>query len=342
MIDPLLGTASITAAFFAGILALLAPCCVTFLLPAYLASGMQHGRWQLVRMTLVFSAGLAAVLLPVAWGVAGLAQLVPQLHRELFFVGGVLLLALGALALTGRWSLPMPWAPSVRGRGTASTFALGAFSGIASSCCAPVLAGVLALGVIAPSWWVAMGVGLAYVFGMVFPLLLLAALGQRFDLLSHPALRARRLEIRLGPWNASVPSTNLFSAALLWAMGLFVLWLGASGETAYAPPFLQDAYLTLRGLFDRITEGLAGAGPFAVAFLAAVVAALLLRATRRRSEDARREMDPVCGMPVVIGADTPTAEHDGGTYYFCCVRCRATFLRDPRPFLETSLAATVP
>lgn len=342
MTDPLLGTASITAAFFGGILALLAPCCVTFLLPAYLASGVQQGRWQLVRMTTIFSAGLAAILLPVAWGIAGLAQLVPQLHRELFFVGGMLLFTLGTLALTGRWSLPMPWAPTVRGRGAASTFALGAFSGVASSCCAPVLAGVLALGVIAPSWWVAMGVGLAYVFGMVFPLLLAAALGQRFDLLSHPALRARRLELWLGSWSTSVLSTNLFSAVLLWAMGLFVLWLGASGEIAYAPPLLQDAYLALRGVFDRITEALAGAGPFVVVLLAAVVAALLLRGARGRSEDAQPATDPVCGMPVVVSANTPSAEHEGATYHFCCQRCRETFLRDPQPFVETSFAAGVP
>lgn len=342
MIDPLLGTASITAAFFAGILALLAPCCVTFLLPAYLASGVQHGRWQLVRMTTIFSAGLAAVLLPVAWGVAGLAQLVPQFHRELFFVGGVLLLGLGTVALTGRWSLPMPQAPRARGRGAAATFALGAFSGVASSCCAPVLAGVLALSIVAPTWWVAMAVGLAYVFGMVFPLLLVAALGQRFDLLSHPALRARRLEIGLASWRTTVLSTNLFSALLLWAMGLFVLWLGASGETAYAPPVLQDAYLWLRGVFDRVTERLAGAGPFVVALLAALLAALLLRAGRRRSAGVAASNDPVCGMPVAVSVDTPRAEHEGTTYHFCCRRCRDAFVRDPGAFVESPLATSVP
>lgn len=281
MIDPLLGTASITAAFFGGILALLAPCCLTFLLPSYLAAGVHQGRWQLVRMTLVFSAGLALVLLPVAWGLAGLAQLLPQLHRELFFVGGLLLIGLGALSLTGRWSLPMPWSPRLgAGPGTASVFALGAFSGAASSCCAPVLAGVLALTVVAPSWWLGIGIGAAYVFGMVFPLLLVAVFGQRFDLLSHPALRPRPVTI-LG---RTVTSTNLAAAMLLWAMGGLVLWLGFTGQGAFSPEFVTGVYGWLRGVFDAASAQLGAAGPLFVLALAALVLILALRAPRRPRE----------------------------------------------------------
>lgn len=282
MIDPLLGTASITAAFFGGILALLAPCCLTFLLPSYLAAGIQQGRWQLVRMTLVFSAGLALVLLPVAWGVAGLAQLLPQLHRELFFVGGLLLLGLGALSLTGRWAVPMPWSPRLGSPSTASMFALGAFSGAASSCCAPVLAGVLALSVVAPTWWVAIGIGLAYVFGMVFPLLLVALFGQRFDLLSHPALRPRPLTIRIRSGQWTITTTNLAAALLLWAMGALVLWLGFTGESTYSPEFLTGGYLWLRGVFDALVERLGPSSPLIVLAAAAIVLLLLARGPRAR------------------------------------------------------------
>ncbi len=281
MIDPLLGTASIAAAFFGGILALLAPCCLTFLLPSYLAAGLHHGRWQLMRMTLTFSAGLALVLLPVAWGIAGLAQLLPQLHRELFFLGGLLLIGLGVLSLTGRWSLPMPWSPRLGPPSTASVFALGAFSGAASSCCAPVLAGVLALGVVAPTWWVAIGIGLAYVFGMVFPLLLVALFGQRFDLLSHPALRPRALTLRLGSQSWTVTTTNLAAALLLWAMGALVLWLSFTGDSAYSPEFLTGAYLWLRGVFDALTQGLGAFGPLAVLALGLLVLLLIVRMPRR-------------------------------------------------------------
>jgi xanthine dehydrogenase accessory factor len=36
-------------------------------------------------------------------------------------------------------------------------------------------------------------------------------------------------------------------------------------------------------------------------------------------------IDPICGMTVVVGADTPSLEHGGGNVYFCCARCRQAF-----------------
>jgi len=36
-------------------------------------------------------------------------------------------------------------------------------------------------------------------------------------------------------------------------------------------------------------------------------------------------IDPICGMTVVVRADTPSLEHDGGTVYFCCAGCRQAF-----------------
>ena len=286
MIDPLLGTASIAAAFFAGILALLAPCCLTFLLPSYLAAGLQHGRWQLLRMTLVFSAGIAVVLLPIAWGIGGLAQLLPQLHRELFLAGGLLLFVLGGLSLTGRWSIPMPWSPRPASTGAMSIFALGAFSGAASSCCAPVLAGVLALSLVAPTLWIALGIGLAYVFGMVFPLLLVALLGQRFDFLSHPALRPRPITLRWGGRSLQTSTTSAAAALLLWAMGGLVIWLGLTGDSSYSPDLLQGAYLWLRDIFDALTQRLGAFGPLAVLALALLVLLLIVRMPRRSAPGA--------------------------------------------------------
>lgn len=36
-------------------------------------------------------------------------------------------------------------------------------------------------------------------------------------------------------------------------------------------------------------------------------------------------VDPICGMTVMIDADTPRSDHGGQTSYFCCDGCRATF-----------------
>jgi xanthine dehydrogenase accessory factor len=40
-------------------------------------------------------------------------------------------------------------------------------------------------------------------------------------------------------------------------------------------------------------------------------------------------VDPVCGMTVRADASSHPYEHDGVTYYFCCVGCRDTFAKNP-------------
>ena len=47
-------------------------------------------------------------------------------------------------------------------------------------------------------------------------------------------------------------------------------------------------------------------------------------------------VDPVCGMTVAVGAETPSAEHAATTYWFCCSGCRDRFARDPETFLATT------
>src|SRR4030043_342607 len=158
---------STVAAFLGGMIALAAPCCVTFLLPAYLASAFR-ARTALLAMTLVFALGVAAVLMPITLGVAALSRLINQYHGEVFVVGGLLLILLGVWSLAGK-NISLPLRPtSLSDRPTAlSVFSLGVFSGAASSCCAPVLAGVLTLSAISSSLPQSIAVGLAYVAGVV-------------------------------------------------------------------------------------------------------------------------------------------------------------------------------
>jgi xanthine dehydrogenase accessory factor len=47
----------------------------------------------------------------------------------------------------------------------------------------------------------------------------------------------------------------------------------------------------------------------------------------RRSARAVTAVDPVCGMTVTVTAGTPSAEHDGETFHFCCEGCREAFAR---------------
>jgi len=51
------------------------------------------------------------------------------------------------------------------------------------------------------------------------------------------------------------------------------------------------------------------------------------REQRAAPAPAATAVDPVCGMTVTITPGTPSAEHDGETFHFCCEGCREAFAR---------------
>lgn len=221
--DSLFFQTSMVAAFLGGVIALAAPCCVTFLLPAYLASAFR-ARYSLLAMTFVFAAGVAVILLPITLGVAALSRLIAQYHAEVFLVGGLFLITLGLWSLAGKnFALPIHHGPLADRPTVMSVFSLGVFSGAASSCCAPVLAGVLTLSAMSSSLPQATGLGLAYVAGMVSPLVVIALLWERFNLSNNVIVRGRALTLRLGAATWRIHSTNLLAGFLFVAVGVFVI-----------------------------------------------------------------------------------------------------------------------
>ncbi|MBI2765919.1 MAG: cytochrome c biogenesis protein CcdA [Chloroflexi bacterium] len=221
--DPTLYEASIVAAFLGGVIALAAPCCVTFLLPAYLASAFR-ARYALLAMTLVFAAGVAVVLLPITLGVAAVSRLTAGYHSEVFLIGGLFLVILGIWSLAGRnLNLPIHRGQLGDRPTVVSVFSLGVFSGAASSCCAPVLAGVLTLSAMSSSLPQATGLGLAYVAGMVSPLVVIALLWEKFNLSNNIIVRGRPVALRAGRLRWRVHSTNLLAGVLFVAVGVFVI-----------------------------------------------------------------------------------------------------------------------
>lgn len=44
---------------------------------------------------------------------------------------------------------------------------------------------------------------------------------------------------------------------------------------------------------------------------------------------------PISGEEFVVEANSPHAEHDGKTYYFCCPGCRKKFESDPAKFTKS-------
>ena len=272
----LLSTGSILAAFFAGAVALFSPCCIVFLFPAYLSSAVKNRRWKLLPLTFVFALGLAVVLLPVTLGVGMVMTTLRRFHTPLYAVGGVLMLALAMLALIGRsWSMPsFVRSPSVERSDTAGVFALGVFSGVASSCCAPVMAGVMALSALSGSVIGAGSLGLAYVFGMVFPLFLMGLLWDRLNLGERRILQAKPVRFRLAGRTINTNTVNIGVSIAFAAMGGFVLFLAANGNTTQAPGFqlaigrwLSSVSIDVVRFLKPVPEPILGLGLLALAAL---------------------------------------------------------------------------
>ncbi len=276
---------SVIAAVVAGVIALFAPCCISVMLPAYFASSFQNRR-IMTAMTFLFAAGIATVILPLAMGASLLRQIFLEEHTTVYVVGGALMLALGAYTLLGgRINLPMPGRRTSHSKGPFGVYTLGVFSGVASSCCAPVLAGVIALSGVASSFTVAVGLGAAYVFGMVVPLFVIALLWERRDWASSRLFRPRSYTYRLGSLHRTISGTGMASGILLALMGIATVWLGLTSEAMPAASDWQaDVAVRVQAAGAAVTDALAWIPPWlGAAFVAALVAALAYRAYRQLS-----------------------------------------------------------
>lgn len=243
---------SLTSAFLSGLLALFAPCCITFLLPSYFASIFQRRR-QIVLMTGVFFLGLATILLPISLGVAWLSSFFAGYHSVIFTLGGILLILYGVLSFFGKTvMIPLHFTPDLqKSRGTFGVYSLGIFSGIASSCCAPVLAGMLTLAAISASLPLALIIGLAYIFGMTLPLFVLSLVWDSRKLGRSKLFRGRPIRFSIGRWSHIVHSTHLLVSAIFILIGGFVLYTALAGEAAEASSWQIALNASMQG---RITQ----------------------------------------------------------------------------------------
>lgn len=255
MMGALLAGGSIIAAFFAGAIALFSPCCVVFLLPSYLATAVKNRKWKLLPLTLMFATGIAVVLLPVMLGFGILSNTLQRWHTPLYYLGGILLIVLGALSFVGRsWHMSsFVRSPDLeRGGDTGGIFLLGIFSGVASSCCAPVLAGVMTLSALSKSLVGSSVLGLAYVFGMSFPLFLIALFWDRFNLGEKRFLQAKPVNVKIAGKQIATNTINLAAAAAFWIMGAIVLVLAANGNTTATPGFQRSIGRWLTSFLLRV------------------------------------------------------------------------------------------
>ena len=270
-------TGSALAAFLAGMVAFFAPCCAFVMLPTYLASVTGASRWRTAALTGVFIFGVASIVWPLTVGAAGLSQLISANHETMFLIGGVMMLAVGLATLRG-WM----WhhAPSVGGgdpSGVVSVYLMGVFAGAATGCCAPVLAGAIAIAGVSGSWWAGAVLGLFYLFGLVSPLLLSAAgVGKLRGRLRDPKVACSVLGRRI-----RMTLSRLVGGIAFITLGTYVLVLAFTGEAKTAPGFQKAFGNWLRARATDLNSAVpAGAGWAVMLTLALAVGYLALRSLR--------------------------------------------------------------
>lgn len=248
MID-LLTAGSLAAAFAAGMVAFFAPCCAGVMTPAYLAAIGGGRRLRVARLTAIYVAGVAAVVLPITLGAAVLASYVSSWHPQLFVFGGLMMIGV-AVALWRGTMLPID-VPQPRLTGsTLSVFGLGLFSGAATACCAPVLAGAIALS--ATSGTIAGGLllGTAYVAGMMAPLIPLALLYGE----AKKKVRDPRVTLHLGEHAKRIGLMRLIGVVVFAGFGTLFIGLALTGNSETAPGFQVTLGRWVRELSDYLDE----------------------------------------------------------------------------------------
>ena len=284
----LLLSASIIAAFIAGVAALFAPCCITVLLPSYFASIFREKR-KVFLMTFIFFLGILAVFLPIGLGAAVLGQFFSRYHNMVFGVGGIFLAVLGVIILTGKhFSLPFKVHPALKKHSVVSVFMLGIFSGIATTCCAPVLAGVLALAALPGSIFWGGIYTLSYVFGMVAPLFLISLFLDRINFeQKFQRIFSRPIRYRLGGKEINIAVSEAVSGITFLAMGGLILYLALNNRL-----FMQvGGYQTSLNIYlTKVLQSISGivqAVPEYVwaLLLVIIISGIVWRAIRQFSKD---------------------------------------------------------
>lgn len=220
---------SLIAAFVAGIVALFAPCCISFLLPAYLGNVFKE-KEKIVFMTLVFGAGIFVIMMPAVLGIAALSKALFIYHDSIYVLGGVIMLISSAIVFLGL-KLPMPNFGHTMGNKTdvLSVFTLGIFSGITSACCAPVLIGILTLTFLSPNFFGALAIGGMYVLGMVMPLLFISVFFSG-KMNRFMFLRKKLFSVRFLGEGRAIIASNFIASIIFAFTGIMIMYLKAIGK----------------------------------------------------------------------------------------------------------------
>lgn len=278
-------------ALLGGLVALLAPCCVSVMLPAYLSAGFRR-RTGVLAATLIFALGVATVIVPISLGATALLALVTEQHALVFTLAATAMLVGGVAMLLG-WKPRLPMIPgrAPTGNGFGSVYGLGVFSGVASSCCAPVLAGIVILSGTTASFPAALAVSFTYVVGMVAPLAVFALLWERKDWRARKWLNQRQVTLRLGPVARTMTFGTAASAFLLIVIAALTYIQAAVGPGMGADGWLLQITADLQHVASVGATALSWVPGWAIAAVLVVGTAFIIWQAHRNSARAESSAD---------------------------------------------------
>lgn len=252
--------ASIIVSFIAGMLALFAPCCITFLLPVYLAN-IFRSKTRVFLSTLIFTLGIATIILPLALGFKIILEIFFENHALIYYIGSFLMVLFGLIILFKvkffhfNFKFPQQELVSNTPNDTdlnkkvefGSLYFLGIISGLSTACCAPVLAGAVVLAGLSPVLFQVILIALSYTAGIVFPLFL----GTLF-FESRPLYSVRNF-LNLNIFGYSLG--NLISAFLMIIVGIWIAILnyqnkiGMGGTSEFLNQIIGKLNLSIGNFF---------------------------------------------------------------------------------------------
>lgn len=267
----------ILGAFLGGVLSLLSPCSA-LLLPSFFAYAFD-GIGTLIARTGLFFAGLAAVLVPLGAGVGAVGSAITRYREVTTVVGALVLIGLGLIIIAGKGFTFGPaqrLAGAIRVSTPLSVVILGAVYGLAGFCSGPLLGAVLTVAIThgqAAYGGLLMGV---YAAGMTMPLLVLAAVWNRFSLGRRTWLRGRVL--RLGPLRTH--TTSLISGLLF--IGIGILFLLTDGTANMGGVIGVDSQVRLQSWLADVSDEVSNLAVLLAAVLV-LMAVLIFRIVRART-----------------------------------------------------------
>jgi len=280
-VSNLLMAGSLAAAFAAGMVAFFAPCCAGVMMPAYLAAIGGGHRLRVARLTAIYVAGVSLVVLPITLGAAALASYVSKWHPQMFTLGGLMMIGV-AVALWRGTMLPIG-IPQPKLTGSAlSVFGLGVFSGGATACCAPVLAGAIALSATSGTVVGGLLLGIAYVAGMMAPLIPLALVYGR----AKKHVKDPKVTLRLGVHEKRIGIARLAGVVVFAGFGLVFVVLALSGNSDTAPGFQRSMGSWMRDVASYV-DGVPNV--VSLPILLVLVGGFLFAVLRRGERNERQE-----------------------------------------------------